>query len=260
MDQLAFNYKYSDSFLVIHSSSWNVRYFWNNNSWRFKYNVFHWNTQSNPIHTGKFRNSHRHHAIPHRQWNGGHAQAAIYADNGNAPGTLLAKSSSDTITSNGWHDFTGFNVAITGGTPYWLACESDSGNLLWYYNNGGANYYQGTSGSYGTFPNPYTRGSISETTKQASTQSTPAQAPHQHQHQHRLQLPTPPLSYRVPRRLLEQQQLAAQAQLSTPAYQEQPNTHPQAPEQSPTSCYTSRHADTHKPQYTLTTETPQAHS
>jgi hypothetical protein len=91
---------------------------------------------------------------------GGHAQAAIYADNGNAPGALLAKSSSDTITSNGWHDFSGFNVAITAGTPYWLACETDSGNLLWYYNNGGANYYQGSGGSaYGTFPNPFVRGS-----------------------------------------------------------------------------------------------------
>jgi hypothetical protein len=91
---------------------------------------------------------------------GEHAQAAIYADNGNAPGALLAKSSSGTITTNGWHDFSGFNVAITAGTPYWLACETDSGNLLWYYNNGGANYYQGSGGSaYGTFPNPYIKGS-----------------------------------------------------------------------------------------------------
>ena len=88
----------------------------------------------------------------------GHAQTAIYSDNGNVPGALLAKSSSDTIYSNGWHDFTGFNVAITAGTPYWLACESDSGNLLWYYNNGGANYYQGTGYSYGTFPSPYIKG------------------------------------------------------------------------------------------------------
>ncbi len=88
----------------------------------------------------------------------GHAQTAIYADNGNAPGTLIAKSTSDTITSNGWHDFKGFNTPITAGTPYWLACESDSGNLLWYYNNGGANYYQGTGYAYGTFPSPYVRG------------------------------------------------------------------------------------------------------
>ena len=87
---------------------------------------------------------------------GGHAQVAIYTDNGNKPGTLLAKSSSDTITSSGWHDFSGFNVPITGGTKYWLACESDTYKLAWHYNNGGANYYQGTAGSYGTFPNPYT--------------------------------------------------------------------------------------------------------
>jgi hypothetical protein len=92
---------------------------------------------------------------------GGHAQAAIYADSGNVPGALIAKSSSDTVTSNGWHDFSGFNVVITAGTPYWLACETDSGNLLWYYNNGGANYYQGGGGSgYGTFPSPYVRGSF----------------------------------------------------------------------------------------------------
>ena len=88
----------------------------------------------------------------------GHAQVAIYADGGNVPGALLAKSSSDTITSNGWHDFSGFNVAISGGTAYWLACESDSGSLLWYYNSGGANYYQGTGYSYGTFPSSFVRG------------------------------------------------------------------------------------------------------
>ncbi len=88
-----------------------------------------------------------------------HAQVAMYADNGNAPSALLAKSSSDAITSNGWHDFTSFNVAITAGTPYWLACEADSGNLLWYYNNGGANYYQSNiNAGFGTFPNLYARG------------------------------------------------------------------------------------------------------
>jgi hypothetical protein len=91
---------------------------------------------------------------------GRHAQVAIYADNGNVPGALLAKSSSDAITSDGWHTFSGFNVAISGGTPYWLACEADSGSLLWYYNVGGANYYQGSGGSgYGTFPSWYVAGS-----------------------------------------------------------------------------------------------------
>jgi hypothetical protein len=86
----------------------------------------------------------------------GHAQVAIYADSWNAPGALLATSSSDAITSNGWHDFSGFNVAVAGGVPYWLACETDGPNLLWYYNDGGANLYAGGGGSlYGTFPNPY---------------------------------------------------------------------------------------------------------
>ena len=90
----------------------------------------------------------------------GHAQVAIYADSGNAPGALLAKSSSDAISSNGWHDFSGFNVAVTGGVPYWLAAEADGPNLRWYYNNGGANLCAGGGGfSYGTFPNPYIRSS-----------------------------------------------------------------------------------------------------
>jgi hypothetical protein len=87
---------------------------------------------------------------------GGHAQAAIYADNGGKPGALLAKSSSDTVYVSGWHDFSGFNVAITAGIAYWLAFEADNANLMFYYNNGGANYYQGSAGSYGTFPSPYT--------------------------------------------------------------------------------------------------------
>ena len=174
---------------------------------------------------------------------GGHAQVAIYANNGNAPGALLAKSSSDTITSNGWHDFSGFNVAVSGGTPYWLACEADSGNLLWYYNNGGANYYQGSGYGYGTFPNPYTRASI-------------WQLPNKHLrnlHQFRFLTNTNPDSHtytliytnsnshtltnshsysiRVLQLLLEQQQLADQAQHSTLDSQEQPSTHLQAPEQ-----------------------------
>jgi hypothetical protein len=88
---------------------------------------------------------------------GGHAQVAIYADAGNVPGALLAKSSSDAVTSNGWHDFSGFSVAVSAGVSYWLAAETDSGNLLWYYNNGGANYWQGGSGSYGTFPSTFVR-------------------------------------------------------------------------------------------------------
>jgi len=89
----------------------------------------------------------------------GHAQAAIYADSGDIPGALLAKSSSEAITLDGWHDFSGFNVAIVGGTSYWLACETDSADLLWYYNNGGTNYCQGSAGAgFGSFPNPYVRG------------------------------------------------------------------------------------------------------
>jgi hypothetical protein len=89
---------------------------------------------------------------------GGYAQVAIYSDSGNAPGTLLAKSSSDYISSGGWHDFSGFNVAVTGGTPYWLACEASNGNLYWYYSNGGALYYQSAGYGYGTFPSSYARG------------------------------------------------------------------------------------------------------
>jgi peptidoglycan/xylan/chitin deacetylase (PgdA/CDA1 family) len=90
---------------------------------------------------------------------GGHAQVAIYSDSGGKPGALLAKSSSDAVNLNGWHDFFGFNTAVTGGTAYWLAFEADNANLVFYYNNGGANYYQGTGPwsayPYGTFPNPY---------------------------------------------------------------------------------------------------------
>jgi hypothetical protein len=108
---------------------------------------------------------------------GRHAQVAVYADNGNVPGALLAKSSSDAITSDGWHDFSGFNVAITGGTPVWLACETDSGSLLWYYNAGGANYYQGSGSSgYGTFPSWYTAGSYGAYTTSIYAVYTPSSA------------------------------------------------------------------------------------
>jgi hypothetical protein len=115
-------------------------------------------TQYTPTESGVVTDIMLYMTKPHAEYPA-HAQVAIYADNNEEPGALLATSSSDTITSDGWHDFSGFNVAVTGNTAYWLAAESDTWNLFWYYNDGGANYYQGIysadSGGYGIFPNPY---------------------------------------------------------------------------------------------------------
>ena len=89
---------------------------------------------------------------------GRYAKVGIYADNGaDTPSTLLAESSNEEITSDGWHDFSGFSLPVINDTLYWLACSAGDSNLELYYVSGGANFWQAdTSGySYPTFPNPY---------------------------------------------------------------------------------------------------------
>jgi len=92
---------------------------------------------------------------------GKHATVGVHADSGGYPGALLAVSTNDEITTDGWHDFTGFNVQVTAGVPVWLSNMSDS-DLMWWYDNGGANYVQCASNSsaYPNFPNPFTAGQL----------------------------------------------------------------------------------------------------
>jgi hypothetical protein len=86
---------------------------------------------------------------------GRYAKVAIYSDNADTPNALLAESASEEITSDGWHTFTGFSLAINASTKYWLACCNNGSYLLWW-GNGGGNLYAAQGGiSYPTFPNPF---------------------------------------------------------------------------------------------------------
>jgi len=84
-----------------------------------------------------------------------HAKVGIYSDLSNAPHSLLATSASDEITSNGWHDFKGFNLPITAGTKYWLAWMADNTTLHFAYDLGGALNCNNEGSTYPTFPDPY---------------------------------------------------------------------------------------------------------
>lgn len=85
---------------------------------------------------------------------GRHARVAIYADKNGEPDILLGESASEEITSDGWHEFTGFNVQVSANTYYWLAFQVDSHDLKQAYDSsGGDGRYK--LQAYSSFPNPF---------------------------------------------------------------------------------------------------------
>jgi len=87
---------------------------------------------------------------------GTHISAAIYTNTGsNTPGTLLAQSASFACTTPtgcaaGFYDLTTPSVALTTGTSYWLAFQTDSFAISVDYNTGTS--YK-VSQAFGSFPN-----------------------------------------------------------------------------------------------------------
>lgn len=85
------------------------------------------------------------------------AQMAIYS--GATPTTLLASSTDVTIAANSWAAFPISTIAITSGTTYWLAYNTNgtvsTDNSLRYH-TGTAGQSVFTSRTYGTWPSSFT--------------------------------------------------------------------------------------------------------
>lgn len=85
------------------------------------------------------------------------AQMAIYS--GATPTTLLASSTDVTITANAWVAFPISSVAISNGTTYWLAYNTNGttsaqNNLRYHTGTAGQSIF--TSRTYGTWPSSFT--------------------------------------------------------------------------------------------------------
>jgi hypothetical protein len=86
---------------------------------------------------------------------GRYARVAIYSDNSGAPNNLLSQSSQQEINSNGWYNFTGFNVAVTNNVYYWLAFQISSSGLQYRYDAGVTNQHAYRAYTYGSFPSSF---------------------------------------------------------------------------------------------------------
>jgi hypothetical protein len=86
---------------------------------------------------------------------GRYARVAIYSDNSGSPSSLLNESSQKEITSNGWYTFTGFNVAVSANTYYWLAFQISTNSLQFRYDTGVTNQHAYRSYTYGSFPSSF---------------------------------------------------------------------------------------------------------
>jgi hypothetical protein len=92
------------------------------------------------------------------------AQMGIYADNSGTPGTLLASSSSITLTGNTWNAFTISPLSVTNGTVYWLAYNtngtgSTQNNMR--YTTGTTNQTRWVDQAFGTWPGSWSGGTFS---------------------------------------------------------------------------------------------------
>jgi hypothetical protein len=83
-------------------------------------------------------------------------QLAIYTDNANKPGTLVASSASGTLTANSWNTLP-VNAALQPNTSYWLMYNTNGRTSTvnnMYYNNGasGQGAFSSSAVSFGTWP------------------------------------------------------------------------------------------------------------
>jgi hypothetical protein len=83
-------------------------------------------------------------------------QLAIYTDNANKPGSLVASSATGTLTANSWNTLP-INATLQPNTSYWLMYNTNGRTTTvnnMYYNNGtvGQGAYSSGSVTFGTWP------------------------------------------------------------------------------------------------------------
>ncbi|MFF4652473.1 Ig-like domain-containing protein [Streptomyces sp. NPDC001380] len=84
-------------------------------------------------------------------------QVALYSDNANAPGTLIAKSASAALTANSWNTVA-VSATVKPNTAYWLAyntnaSSSTANNMT--YDSGGRSAYATGGTAFGTWPSGF---------------------------------------------------------------------------------------------------------
>jgi polyhydroxybutyrate depolymerase len=85
-----------------------------------------------------------------------HMQVAIYADNGaNAPGNLIATSSTRVLTANSWNGFPMPATAVAVSSTYWLVFNVDGRNTQVSVTSNVARSAWRYPITYGTWPTPY---------------------------------------------------------------------------------------------------------
>lgn len=87
-------------------------------------------------------------------------QVAIYADSSGLPGSLIASSSSGTLTASAWNTAS-VSATLAASTSYWLmyntnGTASNQNNMK--YNTSGPSRGSNTSQSFGTWANPFPTG------------------------------------------------------------------------------------------------------
>ncbi|MGZ6005541.1 MAG: galactose oxidase-like domain-containing protein [Candidatus Saccharimonadales bacterium] len=90
-------------------------------------------------------------ASPNNQY-----QLAVYTDNGGAPGTLVAQSTSGTLVANDWNTLP-ISATLQPNTSYWLMYNTNGRTSTinnMYYNNGttGQGAYSSSGVTFGTWP------------------------------------------------------------------------------------------------------------
>ncbi|MCK9620159.1 MAG: Ig domain-containing protein, partial [Methylobacter sp.] len=86
-------------------------------------------------------------------------QLAIYTDNANKPGTLVASSATGTLTANSWNTLP-ITATLQPNTPYWLMYNTNGRTSTvnnMYYNNGttGQGAYASSGVIFGTWPSTF---------------------------------------------------------------------------------------------------------
>ncbi|MGA5703507.1 Ig-like domain-containing protein [Peterkaempfera bronchialis] len=84
-------------------------------------------------------------------------QVAVYGDNANAPGSLIAKSATGTLTANSWNTVA-LSAPLRANTAYWLAYNtnatgSSTNNLT--YGSGGRSAYGVGGTAFGSWPSSF---------------------------------------------------------------------------------------------------------
>ncbi|GFJ89292.1 hypothetical protein Prum_029340 [Phytohabitans rumicis] len=88
-------------------------------------------------------------------------QLAIYTDSNGSPGTLVASSTSGTLTANSWNTRP-VNAILAGNTAYWLMYNTNGdNNMSFNTSSSGSGSWSTSSQAYGSWPSAFGNATLS---------------------------------------------------------------------------------------------------